>query len=79
MDRVRFESNCVGCSDCIGSGCPYSGESVYFICHVCGDDCEEGKLYKVDDEYTCEDCLHKMFQVDEDKEIRSLKAEEEWW
>ena len=60
---VVHENECVGCPPemgCLGTACPNINVK-HRYCDKCGDDAE--KLYVVDGDEVCDDCLHKMFEV----------------
>ena len=61
---VMIENDCIGCA---ASGYPFLGESCRYrnvknlYCVVCGD--YVVKLYCVDDQELCEDCLLEHFET----------------
>lgn len=68
---ITRENNCVDCGrPCWGESCPYVGE-IHIYCDTCGEDVE--KVYDVDGEHMCEDCLKSAFdEINEDNAERYL-------
>lgn len=54
----RYENDCCDCAvpayPCLGSLCPLRSV-LHIYCDVCGDQAD--KMYAVDDDDVCEDCL----------------------
>ena len=62
-EMVTYENECVGCPSemgCLASACPNRNVK-YLYCGKCGNDAD--KLYVVDGDEICEDCLLKMFDT----------------
>ena len=61
---IVYKNECCDCVvpayPCMGSDCP-KRNVLHLYCDVCGD--EADKLYKVDGEEICEDCLSRRFEV----------------
>ena len=61
---VKYENDCIGCA---APGYPRLGESCRYrnVKHLCCDDCGDDveKLYCVDDQELCEDCLLEHFET----------------
>lgn len=54
---VETTNECVNCGlPCIGSNCPYYSVT-RFYCDSCGTECEPDKLYIVEGDELCEECL----------------------
>lgn len=61
---IVYENECCGCAvpgyPCIGKSCSRLRVPRLY-CDRC--ECEEDKLYDVDGEQVCEDCLREMFDT----------------
>lgn len=61
---ITYKNECCDCAvpayPCMGSACP-ERNVLHLYCDDCGD--EADKLYKVDGEEICEDCLTRRFEV----------------
>ena len=61
---VKYENDCIGCAapgyPCLGESCRYRNVK-HLYCDDCGDDVD--KLYCVDDQELCEDCLLEHFET----------------
>ena len=60
---IEYRDECVGCppeDDCLGTICQNRNVR-HLYCDECGD--EVDRLYKVENEEICEDCLKEMFEV----------------
>ena len=65
---IKKVDNCVGCrtifGSCMGTLCPNHAR-LALVCDICGG--EEEKLYKVDGQEICEECLLEHFEtIDQD-------------
>lgn len=64
MSRV-IEDECVGCPPsmgCLGSSCPNKNVKRYY-CDKCDEEFEPEKLYVVDGEDVCVNCILKEYQT----------------
>jgi formylmethanofuran dehydrogenase subunit E len=58
---VIKENHCVNCGlPCLGPSCPNRNVEVYY-CDKCNEELPHDKIYDVDDEELCEECLKEKF------------------
>ena len=63
---IVYENHCCDCAvpgyPCLGRSCPLVNVEVHY-CDHCGEEID--KIYDVDGEELCEECLKDMFRRDE--------------